>query len=168
MGDITIPLAALGAIVTTAGGWIGAMWLYRDRKVSEKNEHHDRLEMHRDDLTFELLQAARGEVNVAYTEMKGLREEVRTLRALEQHFFHFQQALDHLEAILFAETPAARSAAERSAKAFLKRMRRLDAAKGTLRNEAQLAESIIRVTQDGLEDVTKDPLGPIPDTGEKP
>lgn len=148
------------AIITAGLGWVGAAWAYRDKRRKEKHEQDDRLEIHRDDLTFELLQAARGEVLGARTEMKSLRDEVQTLRALEQHFFHFQQALDHLEAILFADTPALRSTAERAAKAFVKRMRRLNEAKGTLANEAQLAGSIVRLAEDKIDT--------IEGSGEKP
>lgn len=145
------------AIVTAGMGWIGGAWVYRDKKKKEKNEQEDRLEIHKDDLIFELLQASRSEVNVAYTEMKSLREEVKTLRPLEEHFFHYLQSLDHLEAILFADTEELRATAERSAKAFLKRMRRLNDAKGTIRNEIQTASSVIRVTKDKIENVDIDP-----------
>jgi hypothetical protein len=33
-----------------------------------------------------------------------LRDEVKKLRAMENHFYHFQQSLDHLEALLTAST----------------------------------------------------------------
>jgi len=139
----TAPFVVLSAVI----GWGGALWTRRERTKKEKVEAADRLEIHRDDLTFDLLQAARGEVSVAYAEMKDLREEVRTLRALEKHFYHFQQALDHLEAILFAPSPEAKEAAERNAKAFLNRMRRLNEAKGTIRNEVQTVASEIHVAE---------------------
>lgn len=135
---------------TAVAGWGGAVWLYRDKKIKEKTDHDDRLEIHRDDLTFELLQTARNEVAGARIEMTNLREEVKTLRMLEQHFFHFQQALDHLDAILYSETQAERVAAERAAKAFVKRMRRLIEAKGTLRNEVQTASSAVRLAEDKI------------------
>lgn len=149
------------AVISGLAAWAGTAWVYREKRTNdiaaalEKREKEnaaaaDRMEEHRDDLTFQLLQTARNEVGVAYTEMKDLREEVKTLRALELHFFHFQQALDHLEAILFASTPELKVAAERTAKAFLNRMRRLQEAKGTLRNEAQAAVSEIHM-ETGLE-----------------
>jgi multidrug resistance efflux pump len=86
------------------------MWRYRDKKIEKRIEHDDRLEIHRDDLTFELLQTARAEVAGARVEMGELRDEVRTLRALEQHFYHFQQAIDHLDAVLYAPNAEARAA----------------------------------------------------------
>ena len=140
-----IPIAAIGAIAS----WIGAMVVYRDRKKKEQNETGERLEIHRDDLMLELLQAARGEISVANQEMKTLRDEVKTLRAIEKHFYHFQQSLDHLEAVLFAESPEARALAERSAKAFLNRMRRLTEARGVGRNEQQIEISEDRVNPTG-------------------
>jgi multidrug resistance efflux pump len=123
------------------------MWAHRDKIRKEKAEHGERLEIHRDDLTFELLKAARDEVAVARIEMESLRDEVQTLRALEQHFYHFQQALDHLDAVLYAETADERATAERAAKAFVNRMRRLNEAKGTVANEAQRASSAIRLAE---------------------
>lgn len=128
-----LPIAALGALAS----WIGAMVVYREKKQKEKIETEDRLEIHRDDLMLNLLQAARSEVSIANAEMKSLRDEVKTLRAIEKHFYHFQQSLDHLEAILSADTPEARAAAERSARAFVNRMRRLAEARGNDRNETQ-------------------------------
>lgn len=129
--------AAPWVIVTGLISWVGAAKVYRDKKKKELQENTDRLEIHRDDLMFELLQNARAEVVVATEGMKALRKEVHSLRALEQHFFHFQQSLDHLEAILTAETLDLRRAAERNARAFLNRMRRLQEATGTIHNEMQ-------------------------------
>lgn len=74
-----------------------------------------------------------------------MRDEVKKLRAMENHFYHFQQSLDHLEALLTASTPEEREVAERNARGFLNRMRRLQEAKGTLANEAQRAASEIQV-----------------------
>lgn len=147
------------AVVTAGVTWFVGLHSYRDKKRREKLDHDDRLEIHRDDLTFELIQHARGEMSATFAEMKNLREEVKTLRALEQHFFHFQQSLDHLDAVLFATSVEARKAAERSAKAFLKRMRRLNEASGTARNEAQITDSFVRITDDGIEPMESDPHG---------
>lgn len=155
-----MPMDILGAapvaIITAGMGWIGSAWAYRDRRKDKQFEHAERMEIHQDGLTFELLQAARGEVSVAYTEMKTLREEVKSLRALEQHFFHFQQAIDHLEAILFADNAQARVQAERAGRAFIKRMRRLNDAKGTLRNEVQLQDSVVHLADGKITNVETD------------
>lgn len=125
--------------------WAGTVWVYRDKKKKESIEHDDRLEIHRDELTFQLLQNARLEMSSARIEVEDLRDEVRKLRSMENHFFHFQQSLDHLEALLFPGSKEERAQAERNARAFLTRMRRLNEAKGTLANEAQRAASEIQV-----------------------
>lgn len=144
------------AAATLVGGWIGAVWVYRDKIRKEKVEQGDRLEIHRDDLTFELLKTAREEVAGARIEMNALRDEVQTLRALEQHFFHFQQALDHLDAVLYAPTPEERKAAERAAKAFVTRMKRLHEARGTITNEVQRGQSAVHLAEGKIKRVGED------------
>lgn len=128
-----IPSEFLGVapwvVLSASVSWGAAAWAYREKAKKEKVEQGDRLEVHRDSLTFELLQNARQEMANARVEVDDLRDEVRKLRAMEQHFYHFQQSLDHLEALLFAETIEARATAERNARAFLVRMRQLHEAK---------------------------------------
>ena len=124
-------------VVTAILSWVGSAITYREKAKKEAVEHADRLEVHRDELTFQLLQSAKQEMASARVEVEDLRDEVRKLRAMENHFFHFQQSLDHLEALLFSDTSEARALAERNARAFLTRMRRLNEAKGTVANEAQ-------------------------------
>ena len=75
---------------------------------------------------------------------------------MEQHFYHFQQSLDHLEALLFADTPEAQAAAERNARAFLARMRRLNEAKGTIANEAQRATARVKAAGKDIDAAEKD------------
>lgn len=142
------PFAVITALVT----WAGTAWKYRDSRIKEKAEQTDRIEMHRDDLTFDLLKAAREEIAGARIEMVTLRDEVKTLRALEQHFYHFQQALEHLEAVLYSG-PEKRIQNERAAKAFLQRMKRLQAAKGTIANESQRAASAVHLAEGKIEDI---------------
>ncbi|MEG3152987.1 hypothetical protein U1769_24100 [Sphingomonas sp. ZT3P38] len=129
-----------GSGATMVTQW-GAAWL----KTRGDRHQFDRtadakLEEHRDALTFQLLEAARAEVAQA-------RMEVAQLRPLEQHLYHFQQALEHIEAMLSATDPAERGSAERNARAFLNRMRRLSDARGTAANEAQRAESVLHVAE---------------------
>jgi hypothetical protein len=82
-----------------------------DAKAVTTAEHDaDRLEVHRDELTFQLLQNARLEMASARIEVEDLRDEVRKLRSMENHFFYFQQSLDHLEALLFPGTEEDRAA----------------------------------------------------------
>jgi len=145
------PFAALSA----AAAWLGQLWLYRERRADKREETHERLEIHRDELAFELLKNARQEMASARVEVEDLRDEVRKLRAMEQHFYHFQQALDHLEALLFPKDSAERDAAERAARAFLNRMKRLNDAKGTIANEVQ--RNLAKTQMDGrkLDDIEK-------------
>lgn len=112
-------------VITTLVTWFAAAWHHQARVRKEALEHGDQLEIHRDGLTLNLLQSARDEMNQAREEADHLREEVRSLRAMEDHFYRFQQALDHLEALLFPDSPEARVLAERNARAFLNRMRKL-------------------------------------------
>lgn len=155
-----IPPEILGvapwAVLSAAVAWGTAMWKYREKQKKEKVDQSDRLEIHRDELTFELLQNARQEMASARVEVEDLRDEVRKLRAMEQHFYHFQQSLDHLEALLFADSVDARETAERNARAFLSRMRRLNEAKGTIANEAQRATAKMKFAEQDLKAAEKD------------
>lgn len=141
------PWVILSAIIS----WFGSMYANRvkrlDKRVETQVDHDERMTIHRDELTFQLLQNARLEMASARIEVEDLRDEVRKLRSMENHFFHFQQSLDHLEALLFSQTSEERLTAERNARAFLTRMRRLNEAKGTLANEAQRAASGLTVLE---------------------
>lgn len=117
--------AAPFVVITTLVTWFAAVWHYQAKERKEAIDRGDQLEIHRDGLTLNLLQSARDEMNQAREEAVHLREEVRSLRAMEDHFYRFQQALDHLEALLFPDSPEARVIAERNARAFLVRMRKL-------------------------------------------
>jgi hypothetical protein len=105
-------LAAGGGLLTWAGQWL--IELFKSR---------DKVEEHRDGLTFELLDAAR-------SELKGMRDEVSKLRPMEAHLYHLQQALEHIDALLAAAVDqGGLIIAERNARAFLKRMRGISAAR---------------------------------------
>lgn len=130
-------------IIAAVASWFTAVWTQREKKKATAVEHADRLEIHRDELTLRIIQTGREEIAAARIEVEDLRDEVKKLRAMENHFFHFQQSLDHLEALLTAVTADERAVAERNARAFLQRMKRLQEAKGTLANEAQRAASEI-------------------------
>src|SRR5690606_16832963 len=88
------------------------------------------LEIHRDGLTFELLEAAR-------KELASLRVEVERSRVSESHIRHFDEAIQHIEMLLLAENSGERMTAEREARAFLNRMRRMQEARGIIANEMQ-------------------------------
>lgn len=144
------PWVVIVAIILSAAlSWATQAWLYRNKRADEKAttkiENNTALEIHRDELTFQLLQNARLEMASARIEVEDLRDEVRKLRSMENHFFHFQQSLDHLEALLFSDTPEAKVVAERNARAFLTRMRRLNEAKGVITNEVQRMTSEVSI-----------------------
>jgi hypothetical protein len=145
------------AILTSCG-----QWLVHRREIRRiELEHSSKVETSRDDLTIELLSNARSEVVVARSEMEGLRTEVHSLRAIEQHFYHFEQSLEHLEAVLAARSSNERKAAERNARAFLTRMRRLQEAKGTIANETQRLDAGLSQTEKKI----RKEGGQVPDVG---
>lgn len=116
-------------------------------------DHAATVDASRDDLAIELLSSARAEVVIApRAEMESLRDEMKALRAMEQHFYHFQQALDHLAAVLFAKDPGEKATAERNARAFLTRMTRLQEAKGTIANEAQRIDAGLKQQERKIRD----------------
>lgn len=105
-----------GGGATVAAQW-GLAWLKGRGEIHRANRETDaKLEEHRDSLTFDLLTAAR-------EEMASLRSEAASLRPLMVHAAHLEEALDHLHALLHSETDLEREAAEKRAKAFLRRMR---------------------------------------------
>lgn len=134
-------------VVTSVATWIASLLTHRRGLRKMELDHQGQLDMSRDSLAIELLSSARAEVVVARAEMGELREEITSLRAMEQHFYHFQQALDHLSAVLCAVDRSTRVIAERNARAFLIRMKRLQDAKGTIVNEVQIQESTISVAE---------------------
>lgn len=144
-----MPSEVLGVapwVIFAAGvSWFLSMVNTRRTIKKDAVEHGDRLEMHRDDLTLQIIRTGREELQFARIEVDDLRNEVKKLRAMENHFYHFQQSLDHLEALLTATTDEERALAEKNARGFLNRMRRLQSAKGTIANETQRAVSEIEL-----------------------
>lgn len=135
-------------LLTAMGGWFGKAYMERMKLKSAEakvaSETSVTLEQHRDGLTFQLLDAAR-------SELHQLREEVDKLRPMESHLYHLQQALEHIDALLCTD-PELKKAAERNARAFLNRMRRLDEARGTIANEVQRADSAVNLAHPEKED----------------
>jgi hypothetical protein len=148
---MNVPSDILGVapwvIIAAVVSWFASMFAYRARAKEKAESQADRLEVHRDELTLQIIRTGREEIAAARIEVEDLRDEVKKLRAMENHFYHFQQSLDHLEALLTASTPEEREIAERNARGFLNRMRRLQEAKGTLANEAQRAASEIQLLE---------------------
>lgn len=132
-------------IITAVVSWFSSMYAQRARTKKDSLDHADRLEVHRDELTLQIIRTGREEITAARIEVEDLRDEVKKLRAMETHFYHFQQSLDHLEALLSARTLEERETAERNARAFLNRMRRLQEAKGVIANEVQHKASEIEL-----------------------
>lgn len=138
-----------GAVATFLATWGWQAYVHRDARQERREAKAAEVDVQRDQLAIELLAAARDERKEAREELEDVRRENRALQSLEQHFYHFEQALDHLEAILTAEDESARALAERNAKAFLLRMRRLQQAKGNIQQEVQVIESANRLEERG-------------------
>lgn len=134
-------------LVTALTGWIGKGLLFGKEIRKDGLDYEAVVEKTRSELTIQLLSSARSEAVAARAEIEGLHSQVTSLRALEQHFFHFQQALDHLDAIVNATDETQRRAAERAGRAFVNRMRRLIEAKGTIANEVQTVKSGLDATE---------------------
>lgn len=139
-------------LVTAIVTWIGQAFLYRKDMHKIELDHKANLETSRDDLAIELLSSARAEVVTARSEMEVLRNEMKALRSMEQHFYHFQQAIDHLSAVLFAKDKAERTTAERNARSFLSRMTRLQEAKGTIESEVHQIDAELREQEKKIRD----------------
>lgn len=138
--------AAPWVVACATGGW--AVYLHFHAVNKDERKDAAAVEIHRDDLVIKLLAAAREEVAEGRAEVEEVRQENKALRAIERHFYHFDQALEHLEAILSAGDDAdARAVAEKNATAFLARMRRLQQAKGTIQQEVQIVESAERLNE---------------------
>lgn len=146
---MNVPGEVLGVapwvIIAAVVSWFASMYANREKAKKAASSQADRLEIHRDELTLAIIRSGREEISLARLEAEDLRDEVKKLRAMETHFYHFQQSLDHLEALLIATTPEERALAEKNARAFLNRMRRLQEAKGTISNEVQRANSEIEL-----------------------
>lgn len=120
-----------GGCATVIAQW-GVAWLKGRGDVRRVERDADvKLEEHRDSLTLDMLTAAR-------EEMAALRSELSELRPLQGRIAHLEEALDHLHALLHAGGEAEWAAAERRARAFLRRMRPQI---GDLRNIAQRNDS---------------------------
>lgn len=133
-------------ILTALATWAGAMWKYSDERQARKETKALAVEQHRDDMILTLLATVKEENARALTELAEVREENRALRSLEQHFYHFQQAIENLEALLSsADDPGARAVAERNATAFLERMKRIQQAKGDIQQSIAVIEAAERI-----------------------
>lgn len=130
-------VAAIGGVATWLGSVLVQSLRSRDRRYEIGREADLKLEEHRDGLTFQLLEAAR-------VELTSLRNEVSRLRPMEAHLIQFEEALHHIELMLFPGDTS-RADVERHARAFLNRVRRVQTATGTMLNEAQRLDSTVEM-----------------------
>lgn len=137
------------AIASAAATWAWQIYVHRDARQERREIKAAEVEEHRDDLTLKLIKAAHDEAQQARNEVEAVRQENKALRAIEEHFYHFEQALNHLEAVLTASDASERAMAEKNATAFLARMRRLQEAKGNIQQEVQIVESANRIERKG-------------------
>jgi hypothetical protein len=127
-------VGTLLAVAVGSGGlgWVGSMITEflksRGQSRSLDREADIRLEAHRDELTFQLLEAAR-------TEVVELRKEIQRLRPMESHLLHFDEALMHVERLLVVPTESGnRVQIEREARAFLNRVGQVRQSEQVLRS----------------------------------
>ena len=139
-----VPAIGLGGIasylIQAAVAWVRG----RDERAQKREETEAALDQHRDNLTFDLLKASREEI-------AAMRSEMSDYRAIQIRLLHFEEALNHLEELLTANGPEERTGAEKRARQFLTRMKRISDATGAFRNEAQILGE--RVTPDPTENL---------------
>ncbi len=136
---IAIACIGSGGLSAVATAWLtsGASRHGTDRTVDAD------LQKHWTDTTIGLVEALQGELHTA-------RGELATYRQTEARLAHFEEALDHIHALLAALKSVNEQelvAAERRASAFLRRMRG-DDAKGEERQAVQRSVSAERVKHD--------------------
>lgn len=119
--DLSSLLPIVVAAFASGGtiGVIGVQWL----------KSRTELEKHWTSTTIEL-------VDALHEELRGAKDELAALRPMAVRLAHLEEALDHIHALLASSTDAECIAAERRAKAFLKRMRG-DERSGQRRQEVQ-------------------------------
>lgn len=112
----TIPVVIVTSILTLLGNaFVG--WLKQRADLRKINSDVEiRIEEHRDNLTFQLLKAAKDEVAAA-------RAEVALFRPLARHLAHFEEAINHIERLVAANDEKEISVARDAALKFLNRMR---------------------------------------------
>ncbi len=143
----TATLAGYAGAAVTSGAltWIGnavlQRWMKKDEAASKQLDANVQIAHHRDQFVIELLATARTEAAAARQEATAAYDQVARFREIEIRLGHFDEALDHISRLLAAEGTEERKAATRMAKAFMTRMHRLQEARGTMANEAQIERS---------------------------
>lgn len=143
MDIVTLAIAAAGGgggtmVVQTVGTWFKA----RVETARHSEDLDATLKQHNGKLALELLTAAREEVAAA-------RVEAAEMRSLQLRLTHFEEAIDHIQALYDnGDDPAVR----RRAQQFLTRMKRISDARGAVVNEVQIIESRARLEGDFSDD----------------
>jgi hypothetical protein len=115
-------------------------------KEQEKARSSTGLEIkkHRDGLMLDLLEQARAELAVARTEIKELRGELEIrddqldrVRRIEWRLEYYDEAIDHIEALLSAEIEGGREAKEHAARLFMARHEAMKLRAGELAQKEQ-------------------------------
>lgn len=147
---MTLEPSLLAAAIGGVCGWLGNVLLQLIRTGGETEgkrvDAKADLEKHWTDTTLELVDALRSELTDA-------RRELGELRPLITRLAHFEEALDHIHALLAALRSGQEieiKASEKRAQAFLGRMRG-DEAKGIARQAVQTAVSAERIVRDAKE-----------------
>lgn len=143
MIEQSIALVLLGGGLTLVGNAIVQAIKNRGDAATAAMNARAKLEEHWTDTTLELVDALR-------TELTSARDELAELRPLIVRLAHFEEALDHIHALLAALRSGSEievAASERRARAFLNRMRG-DDAKGEMRQAVQTAISAARIVED--------------------
>jgi hypothetical protein len=106
------------------------------------------IKKHRDRLTIDMLELARAELSAARSEIKDLRVdldardgELLRLRRIEWRLSAYEEAIEHIEALLIADQVGSREAAEHAAKGFLARMEAMKQLVGDAANAEQVARA---------------------------
>lgn len=112
----TAPIVIATSLLTLTGNFVVG-WLRNRVDLRKINSDVEiRIEEHRDNLTFQLLKAAKDEVAAA-------RAEVALFRPLARHLAHFEEAINHIERLVAASDEKEIGVARDAALKFLGRMR---------------------------------------------
>jgi hypothetical protein len=151
-GDVAAFVAQYGAGAATI--YLGQVLLqWRKQESSSGLE----IKKHRDRLTIEMLEMARAEVTAARAEVQDLRKELETrerdldrLRGVEWRLSAFDEAIQHVEALLTSDARGGREAAENAARVFLARMEAMKLKMGGDANAAQVRLARTKLQQKDL------------------
>lgn len=141
-GSLANIAALLGTIL--ASGWMGSVlveWLKgRSSRSTALSTAKLGREGQLDELTIDLIAAAKA-------DMAEMRTELALLRPLQAHLLHFEEAIYHLEALVTSRGDPDVENAKNAARAFLRRIDRTRQALGNIRQEAQVLRSAAHIAE---------------------